>query len=420
MCYVLATVAPVLTQGRTGGLYGATRSDVGGRDRLTVELFLSQAVSSGLPSEFRSFLPEQDVQAGHRSTLFAASTDFAHTQGRLQLSGTASTYFRYDWGADRIAAMNHHAEIRAGIRLPDKARLNLSQTATYSPPYLSELFPTAAPLTLGESMPVNASYRTDSSSYRTSAALEVGSARGTQLAAIADYETTGFNGRPAAVYDLTSYSAGAKASHAFSRTLGVSAKYQYYVSEYAAGEDTKEHRTMLGVTYSVALSSTRRATLRAELSPSLIEFPVESGSTDRRSNLQGEVSVEYPFRPNWRALVRYRRAVDYAVGLTEPVLSNGIRVELNGAFGRRIDMRLVAGRALGNSAISLTYQNLNTSTAQARVRYALSRAWAMYSEYLFASYDLGQLVPLATGFPRLYNQHEIRVGVSLFARALGR
>ena len=70
--------------------------------------------------------------------------------------------------------------------------------------------------------------------------------------------------------------------------------------------------------------------------------------------------------------------------------------------------------------ISRTTQNLSTYTGEARIRYALTRTFALYSEYLYYYYDLGGQAHLAPGLPSVYKQHGIRVGFMVFGQPLGR
>ena len=67
--------------------------------------------------------------------------------------------------------------------------------------------------------------------------------------------------------------------------------------------------------------------------------------------LQGEASVDYPFRLKWRAGASYRRSVDYVPGLSGPVLANGARVNLNGVIGRRVDVSASGLYASAESAL---------------------------------------------------------------------
>ena len=145
--------------------------------------------------------------------------------------------------------------------------------------------------------------------------------------------------------------------------------------------------------------------------PSLVE--------GRLYRLEGEASVDYPFRPNWRATGNFRRGVEYLAVLNEPVFSNGARVGLTGMISRRVDALAVVGYATAASAIGRNTQDLETRTGQVRVRYALRRSFAIYSEYLYYYYDLRGQARLAPHLPSVFRQHGIRVGLMIF-ETLGR
>jgi hypothetical protein len=87
-------------------------------------------------------------------------------------------------------------------------------------------------------------------------------------------------------------------------------------------------------------------------------------------------------------------------------------------IGRRIDVSGLAAYATAVSAISRNTRNLSTYTGEARIRYALTRGFAVYSEYLYYYYDLRGQARLAAGLPSVYRQHGIRVGFMLFAQPL--
>ena len=419
ICCGLAGTGSLAAQSQ-GGLYAATGSNQGGRDQLNVEWWLGEAFTSGLPAELRSFVVGGDTQGTQPSTVVAASVNYARNRHSMQLFGTGSTFFRYGGSVNHLATVSQYGEFGAGFRLPSNGRLTVSQSATYSPPYLYELFPTSAPLALGEVAPVNPVYRTDSSLYRTSALATFGSARGTQVTTTADYSLTNFHQQVASALDLSTYSVGAKVSQALSRSSGISGGYSYQTGDFTLGGRTEEHRFTVGAAFSPAVSARRRATLHVDLSPSVVQSPAANGSVERQSHFQGEAGVEYPFRPKWRASLSYRRAVDYLIGFTEPTLSTGTRVEVTGVIAHRIDLKAIVGRATGSSAVSANFQNLGTSTGQIRVRYALSRKYALFSEYLYSSYDLSRQIGLGSDLPAAYRIHEVRFGFTGFTPVLGR
>ena len=79
-------------------MFGATQSNVAGRDKLNVMFDVNEALESELPLELRSRVPQSDLQSGGFSTMVTASADYARNRRRLQLSGSALTAFR-DHGA---------------------------------------------------------------------------------------------------------------------------------------------------------------------------------------------------------------------------------------------------------------------------------------------------------------------------------
>lgn len=427
-CLALAVATPALAQ-VSGGLFGATRAEAAGRDKLNVQLSMGEALDSEVPPEFRSLVPGDGLQSGGRSTMLAASADYSRDRRSVQLFGSASTYFRYAHRLDRIAPGSQSAHVGAGIRLPKQGRLQITQAAAYSPSYLYQLFPTAA-LAPGEAIPANPEYRideTESYSYRSRMSVVFGSPRGTRLTTTAEYGVTDFKKQAAVRPNLSTYAAGARVSRALSRSAALSLGYDYDLSEFGAGSLTKEHRVTMGVEYAPSLSVTRRVTFRLNVSPSIIETPestlaaIAPRAAERRLYpLQGEASVDYPFRLKWRASASYRRSVDHVAVLTEPLFATGARVKVMGVIGRRVDISASAGYAVAASAISRNTRSLTTYTGEARFRYALTRAWALYSEYLYYSYDLRGQAALAAGLPGVYEQRGIRAGFTVFSQPLNR
>ena len=97
---------------------------------------------------------------------------------------------------------------------------------------------------------------------------------------------------------------------------------------------------------------------------------------------------------------------------------DGARAQLTGLITRRIDLSAVGGYATGASAVYFSTQDLETRTFDVRVRYALKRSFALYTEYLYYYYDLRGQVGLAPGQPSVFGEHGVRVGFMLFVEPL--
>jgi hypothetical protein len=74
-----------------------------------------------------------------------------------------------------------------------------------------------------------------------------------------------------------------------------------------------------------------------------------------------------------------------------------------------------AGFAAGESALTFGGRNqLDTYTGTVRARFALARAFALYTEYFYYVYEQRGLLPLAPGLPRTFEQHGIRAGLTVW------
>ena len=88
-------------------------------------------------------------------------------------------------------------------------------------------------------------------------------------------------------------------------------------------------------------------------------------------------------------------------------------------LSRHVDLSAAAAYFTGESGVPGSRQNLDTYTGTVKIRYAFSRSVGVYSEYLYYHYDQG-LISVMSGLPRVFEQHGIRVGASLFVSAVGR
>ena len=434
ICVTVMTAAPAASQGTAarrpaGGLFGATRADHGGPGKLNFTFELAESVDGALPPEI-GVRVARGLQDGGLSTWLAASSDYARNGRRLQLAANASTAFRYYRRHDRIDALSHSAGLGASLRLPKQGNLRVESTAAYSPSYLFQLFPSAESPALGASIPAQPDYQingTDSYTYRTAIAVAFGSQRGTQVTTSGAFARTDFQDQTAARRDLEIYETGARISHSLSRTGRLSVEYRHRSGEFGYGGLTNEHRVTIGTEYSPALSPTRRAIVRFNLSPATLSIPeaavaaIAAGETNGRLNrMLAEASVSYPFRPNWRTTGSVRRSVEYLAVLGQPVLADGARAEVVGLISRRADLSVSAGYASAASILSRNRETLDTYTGEARIRYALKRSVALYSEYLYYYYDLRGQTGLAPDLPNVFTQHSVRAGLTLFIDALGR
>jgi hypothetical protein len=422
MGVIAAYATPAHAQGggqRLGGLFGATRSDTADRNRLNVLFAVSEGFDSEVAPEVQSRVPNAGPQSGGYSTMLTTSADYMNTGRRLQVGGTAQSAFRYYQQLAKVSSTSHSAGLQARVQLSRTATLQMRQTAAYSPSYLFQLFPNAALPGLEEPIAPTPEYRiheTESHSYRTDVTLGAGSARGNRVSVSGDYGRTEFRRQIIERPDMETYSGRAKYSHGVGRSAGLSAEYEYRAGELGFAPFT-EHRVNFGAEYSRALSTSRRATFRFKISPGMLEISesAQNGSvTGSVYRLQGDGAVDYQFSRTWRASASYHRGVDYVAVLTEPVFADSARADLSGLITRRLDVSVSAGYAVGESALTQNSSQLDSYTGTARLRFALTRALALYTEYFYYFYDLRGSSHLAPELPNTFEQHGIRAGLTLW------
>jgi hypothetical protein len=439
-CATLILASPTFAQTSaapqpsSGGLFGATRPEAGSRDRLSLTLDVNETLENELPPEFRSQFAPNELQSGGFSTGLTASADYARNRHTLQLAASALTAFRYYPQFDEVDAVSHSASLGASVRLPKQGSLQFSQSIAYSPAYLYALFPTAAVPVPEETIPANPDYRVtanDSYSYHTIAALGFGSERSFRFTTTADYTHSDFQYVAAARTNFSVYSLGAKGSRFVSRNTGLSVEYQYRTGEFGFDGISKEHRVIVGVDYSRALSTKRRATFHFKLTPSTLEVPesflaalvtdaVPGAANAREYLLQGEAGVDYAFRPGWHVGGNFSRGVEYLPLLSGPVFTDAARAQLTGLITRKMDLSAVAGYATGASAVYVSTQDLETRNFDVKLRYGLKRSLAVYTQYLYYYYDLRGQARLALGQPSVFGEHAVRLGFTLFVEPLRR
>ena len=246
-CLAVAGVPTAFAQGAaprapSGGLFGATRSEVAGRDKLNFTFQLAQGLDSALPPDVNSRV-SRGLDSGGFSTIFQASSDYSHSGRRVQLTGDASTAFKYYQSLDRLDPVSHAAAVGARVKVL-KGSLSFDQSAAYSPSYFYQLFPATTVPEFGESLPANPEFKleeTDSYWYTTDMALRFGSARGTQMTATGGFNRTDFSEQALSRSDLEVYDAGLEVSRRLSSRGSVSAGYDFRSGEFGFGGPTTEH-----------------------------------------------------------------------------------------------------------------------------------------------------------------------------------
>lgn len=417
---VIASAAAVQAQGARGGLFGGARSDTGEGNRFNVTFGLSEAYDTEVPGEFRHRVPQGGLQSGGFSTMLTTSAEYTKVGRRTQVTGNGETALRYYQKLGEVEAVSHSVALGGRLNVSRNGSIEINQTAAYSPLYMFQLFPGVTPPELGDAVPTASEFRVDQSdsfNYGTKVSVALGSARSNRFTTSADYRHTDHQGQSSATRpDLTTYGARAGYSRGIGRNSSIAMEYEYQTGDFQFAS-ADEHRLSVTTNYSRALSASRRATFRFTVSPSMIDIPessLEAVVTGRVARLQAEGSVDYGFHRLWQAGASYRRATEFLPGFTEPVFADSASAQISGLITRRVDVAASAGYAQGGSALTGQRSQIDTYTGTARLRVALTRALAVYTEYVYYFYELRGETSLAPGLPPRFEQQGVRLGLMLW------
>jgi hypothetical protein len=414
------------------GLFGGTTT-AASRQALNFTVDLSEAhdddvLSVGGPS----ITPDSPPMSGFYSML-TAGADYRRQGRRVQIGLNASSGLRY---YDQLKTVqNVSSSLGAGVSttLPGRIKWLVNQTVAYSPSYLYGLFP-AAPAEAPGGLPASAapSYAVNdisSYSYGTSTTFSHGVARRGSLTVGANLMRTDFVHQVAGRSDMLSYGARVEYAHGTSRNTSARVAYRFQGGDsgFGLGSTTVEHGVEIGMQSSRPLSASRRVSFTLALGPSTVtvpavaigELPGQAGTADRQLyRLAGSAGVQYQFGRSWQARASYNRGLEYVPGLQGPVLTGGVSTSVDGLLSRRIDLSLSGGYSDGSSALR-TASTYTTYTGDARLRYALTRSWAMYVQYLYYFYDF-RGTTLLPGLPQGLERNAVHAGLTLWLPVLKR
>jgi hypothetical protein len=406
------------------GLFGGTAEGTS-RSWLDLSAEVGEAFESALPPEFRSRIQEQTPQSGGYSTEIKGSASFQQNRRRLNLTAQAFSAVQYYSKLDRVLGLAHSATLQTRLSLSRRSTLDASQSVAYSPSYLYRLFPSMVDPQLDAGIDGAPEYRVDearSISESTRVNVASGSERGLRLSAGGQRDRTNFY-RGTGRQDLSTVSGRGSLAHGLGRTGTISGEYEYRTGRFGYGGEGVEQRVRLSGSYAPALSRTRRIETQFSLAPSVTRFDgstTAAASPERRYRIEGDASGRYPFLRKWALIGSYRREIQYLAVLSAPVFADAGQLGISGLIGDRVDVAGSAGYATALSVFDKGGDQLQSRTGMVRVRIGLRRSLAVHVTYLHYYYDLGGQWALAPELPKAFHQNGVRVGLTLWARPVGR
>lgn len=427
---VAAPAFPQTTSLPHGSLFSGDSSPA--RQKLDLSFTLAEAYDSDTPDELRGIgIGTTETLFNGYSTIFSPGADYRLDKPRVEVAATALSEFRYFNELDEFRAVSHSGAIGLNGRLGSRTSLLLNQSLAYSPSYFYGLFPSDPAHYPGEPIPPAPDYAVSgfaSYSYATSVALTHNLSRRNRVSANGDLQYTDFVEETNAQPDLATRGVSGDFTRNLTRNAALRMGYRYREGTFGPfplGEGTvledaaySEHGVEGGVGYARPLSATRRFEFAARFGASAVSVPpflLAGSDSDRLYRATSDMSLQYQFK-TVAVGGYYRRGLDYVPQLRRPVFTDGVSANLAALLTARMDLTANAAYTSGSSAVFLVdSSNLETYTADVRLRYALTRGVAAYAEYLYYFYDLGSFVQLGAGVPHRLERNGVRAGLMLRA-----
>jgi hypothetical protein len=416
-----------------GGLFG---SGPGGTAKTMLEF--NASLIEGYDSDAqRALVPSIDptnLQNGGFSTLLNTGAAY-QWRGKAQLSANVNSVLRHYAELGTTQSLGHRAGIGVSTAPFAGWTLFANQSAAFSPAYFYGLFPASNTLQPGNAGvtapdytvpnytdPVN-SY--ESYSYTTSTSLTHGIGSRGIVSLAGQFMYTDRVQETPRWSDISSYSLSTQYSRKTSRNVAFATELHYRSGQFGYRGEGKTTELALqgGVDYTRPVSGTRQVTLGMHAGVSSADYPISAIDVtgfQRQYRTIADLTVSYPLSHMWSASGSLRRGLEYETDLPIPVVNNGATLSLSGLLTPRVDVLLSGGYATGESILNRDSLLYNTYTGNARVRYAVSRTFALFAEYLYYYYDIRNGVLLQPGMPPGLRRNGVRTGLTLWMPAVRR
>jgi hypothetical protein len=420
----------------SNGLFFETRPKPAEGHKLDVTLSSSEGYDNDASPERRAVVGGTNLEPTGSSTMLEGTADYEWRGRRAQIRATGGSTLRYfsslgDLLYSSDKSTSHTAAVGYSFRSA-RTVVATSQTATYSSSPLYNLFPRADAIGPGEAPPAAADYAINDSkvaAYSTRTTLARRLTSRNSLSETVEWQHSGMVGWAGGRLNLNVYGSRTEFSRRLARDTTTTAGYIYRTSDLDYGSFAQpgrmltEHGVEVGFDQRRTLSATRHVTFLARFGASTIMMPASAadaaGTGDRRyDQFSGQATIDYDLGRTWQFRGTYRRGLEYLAGLSAPVSVAGFTAGIDGLLTRRVDLFASAAYSSGESALNRDSSVFDTYAGNVRLRYAMTRTWAAYAEYLYYFYDSRGSLPLVPTIPFNLDRTSVRTGLMLRVPAI--
>jgi hypothetical protein len=340
---------------------------------------------------------------------------------------TGGAKFRYYSQQSEFLVADYHAGAGVGTRVAPQTTLRLGGYVAYSPAALPALFADPLPPELGGPLPPDINFAvTKDKIVRAvaTAAVERRFSIRSQLIANASYLYTDYLSEDIPTSNWSTLNLGGFYRHRLNITRSLRMGYNYRRASYTVpaapdgqGPQPDEHYFFVGVTVERAFSDQYRTMLSFEGGPSVFNtVATDLNPSSDRLRFSFGAAVAHQIGRSWLLAASFDRGSKFNRGYGGPIYANEYYASATGFLNARTDVTTSVAHTEAASVLAVAGRRFTTTTAGARLRYALSRNWALEGQYFHYSYDFTESpgVPILFAVPERFSRHSMRGGVSVF------
>lgn len=385
---------------------------------------------SGSVSEVydRDEVENEEPQLGGLYTNFTGDLDYGRYGSRVQFAATGGTNLRYYSRLSEFLAADYHAGAGVEARVTRRTTMLLTEVVGYSPVALPGLFANPLPAELGEPLPPDSRFAVTADKLLTAVttvSLEHGFSVRSQLVANGSYRYSNYLAESTPTSDWSTLDSGAFYRHRVTSAASLRTGYNYRRASYdlrdapgGRGPQPQEHNVFVGGAVDREFSAQQRTTVSfaagtSVFSPTTAADLVQGGDGWR---FVFNAAVAHQIGRSWLLLGSFDRGSQFNQGYGGPVFADAFYVSATGFINARTDVTGSWAHTEGESVLTIAGPPFTTTGAGARLRFALSRKWALIAEYFRYSYDFTNApgFPTLIGVPERFRRNGLRGGVSVF------
>jgi len=339
------------------------------------------------------------------------SAQYVRRPPRRVLTFNTAAAGRYYSDLRRVVTTRYGGGMTLDALVARDWRLQLSNTASFSPFYQVVLAPSAPGLWTPDAPAPsadNAVSRQHAMQYGSFIGVTHGySARSSIAFNYGLRYTQVFEGA-----DSGSQRGGVEYVHGIAKDIGLRLGYAYGVAFTGANPGARPIRNQdidIGLNYGRSFSPSRRMSLGFTTGSSII-------SSDDGSHFRVTGSARFTRRlsPRWTAVVLYDRGLQVPDGATRPFFSDTVSAGINGYFSPRASLRILPAYSHGTVGFTGQTNAYNSYSSTTRFEVAISHRLAVYAEHFYYNYAFDSGVGLPAFLTTGLNRQGVRAGLAVW------